>query len=79
MRIEACAINTTAVTANPYINIVANDNSILGSYRISGSGKISVNSTANSAALTVSLGVADSSNYGGIKIGYTTSGKNYAV
>lgn len=71
--------NTTTVTANPYINIVANDNSILGSYRISGSGKISVNSTANSAALTVSLGVADSSNYGGIKIGYTTSGKNYAV
>ena len=71
--------NTTAATANPYINIVANDNSILGSYRISGSGKISVNSTANSAALTVSLGVADSSNYGGIKIGYATSGKNYAV
>lgn len=71
--------NTTAVTANPYINIVANDNSILGSYRISGSDKISVNSTANSAALTISLGVADSSNYGGIKIGYTTSGKNYAV
>ncbi len=71
--------NTTAATANPYINIVANDNSILGSYRISGSGKISVNSTANSAALTVSLGVADNSNYGGIKIGYTTSGKNYAV
>ena len=71
--------NTTAVTANPYINIVANDNSILGSYRISGSGKISVNSTVNSAALTVSLGVADSSNYGGIKIGYATSGKNYAV
>ena len=71
--------NATAVTANPYINIVANDNSILGSYRISGSGKISVNSTANSAALTVSLGEADSSNYGGIKIGYATSGKNYAV
>ena len=71
--------NTTTATANPYINIVANDNSILGSYRISGSGKISVNSTANSAALTVSLGVADSSNYGGIKIGYATSGKNYAV
>ena len=71
--------NTTAATANPYINIVANDNSVLGSYRISGSGKISVNSTANSAALTVSLGVADSSNYGGIKIGYATSRKNYAV
>lgn len=71
--------NTTAATANPYINIVANDNSILGSYRISGSGKISVSSTANSAALTLSLGAADSSNYGGIKIGYATSGKNYAV
>ena len=71
--------NTTAATANPYINIVANDNSILGSYRISGSGKIYVKSTANSADLTVSLGAADSSNYGGIKIGYATSGKNYAV
>lgn len=71
--------NTTAVTANPYINIVANDNSILGSYRISGSGKISVKSIANSADLTVSLGEADNSNYGGIKIGYATSGKNYAV
>lgn len=71
--------NTTTATANPYINIVGNNNSILGSYRISGSGKIYVNSTANSAALTVSLGAADSSNYGGIKIGYTTSGKNYAV
>lgn len=71
--------NTTAATANPYINIVANDNSILGSYRISGSGKISVKSIANSADLTVSLGEADNSNYGGIKIGYATSGKNYAV
>ena len=71
--------NTTAATANPYINIVANDNSILGSYRISGSGKISVKSIANSADLTVSLGEADTSNYGGIKIGYAASGKNYAV
>ena len=71
--------NTTTAIINPYINIVANDNSILGSYRISGSGKISVSSVANSPALTVSLGVADSSNYGGIKIGYATSGKNYAV
>ena len=71
--------NTTAATANPYINIVANDNSILGSYRINGSGKISVKSIANSADLTVSLGEADNSNYGGIKIGYATSGKNYAV
>ena len=71
--------NTTVATINPYINIVANDNSILGSYRISGSGKIFVNSVVNSADLTVSLGEADNSNYGGIKIGYTTTGKNYAV
>lgn len=71
--------NTTTITANPYINIVANDNSILGSYKINGSGKILVNSVVNSPALTVSLGEADDSNYGGIKIGYTTSGKNYAV
>ena len=71
--------NTTVATINPYINIIANDNSVLGSYRISGSGKIFVNSVVNSADLTVSLGEADDSNYGGIKIGYTTTGKNYAV
>ena len=71
--------NTTVATINPYINIIANDNSVLGSYRISGSGKIFVNSVVNSADLTVSLGEADNSNYGGIKIGYTTTGKNYAV
>jgi hypothetical protein len=71
--------NTTSATANPYVNIVASDNSILGSFRINGSGKIGVKSAANSAALTISLAEADSSNYGGIKIGYTTSGKNYAV
>ena len=71
--------NTTTAIINPYINIIANDNSVLGSYRISGNGKISVNSVANSADLTVSLGEADDSNYGGIKIGYTTTGKNYAV
>ena len=71
--------NTTAITANPYINIIASDNSVLGSYRISGSGKITVSSTANSAALVVSLGAADSSEYGGIKLGYTESGKNYAI
>lgn len=71
--------NTTAATTNPYINIIASDNSVLGSYRISGSGKITVSSTANSAALVVSLGAANSSNYGGIKLGYTSSGKNYAI
>jgi hypothetical protein len=71
--------NTTTATVNPYINIIASDNSVLGSYRISGSGKIEVASTANSAALVVSLGAADSDNYGGIKLGYSTSGKNYAI
>ena len=71
--------NTTAATANPYINILDGGNAVLGSYRISGSGKITVSSVASSAAIVVGLGEADSSNYGGIKIGYTTSGKNYAV
>ena len=71
--------NTTAATANPYINIIASDDSVLGSYRISGSGKVGVASTANSAALVISLSAADSSDYGGIKLGYTDNGKNHAV
>jgi len=73
------ASNTTTATANPYINIIATDNSVLGSYRISGSGKIGVTSTANSAAITISLDAADSDNYGGIKLGYTDNAKNYRI
>lgn len=50
---NSAATNTTSVTANPYINIIAG-NTVLGSYRISGSGAISVSSSTGSAALVVS-------------------------
>ena len=73
--------NANTNTANPYINIIdgGTTHSVLGSYRISGSGKIGVTATANTSNIIISLGEADSSNYGGIKTGYETSGKNYAV
>ena len=80
--IASSATETTAVsiaTANPYINLLqlqGGTNTVVGSFQVKGSGKISV---SGQTALTISLGVADSSNYGGIKIGYTTSGRNYAV
>lgn len=74
--------NTTSATANPYINILDGGDAVLGGYRISGSGKITVSSVPNSAAIVVGLGEADSSNYGGIKTGYSApsgSPKNYAL
>ena len=80
--IASSATGTTAVTAataNPYINLLqlqGGTNTVVSSFQIKGSGKISVSGQTD---LTISLGVADSSNYGGIKIGYTTSGRNYAV
>lgn len=80
--IASSATETTAVstaTADPYINLLqlqGGTNTVVGSFQVKGSGKISV---SGQTALTISLGVADSSNYGGIKIGYTTSGRNYAV
>lgn len=80
--IASSATETTAVstaTANPYINLLqlqGGTNTVVSSFQVKGSGKISV---SGQTALTISLGVADSSNYGGIKIGYTTSGRNYAV
>lgn len=48
------ASNTTAAISNPYVNIIAANNTILGSYQIKGNGAISVKSIANSAALTIS-------------------------
>ena len=70
--------NASSATANPYVNII-DSSQVLGSFRISGSGNVSVQSVANSAAVVVGLDAATSDNYGGIKIGYSTSGKNYAV
>ena len=80
--IASSATETTAAstaTANPYINLLqlqGGTNTVVSSFQVKGSGKISV---SGQTGLTISLGVADSSNYGGIKIGYTTSGRNYAV
>lgn len=66
---------TTAVT-NPYINLhgtSGGDTAI----QVSGSGTITASGV--NGKITIGLGAATASNYGGIKIGYTTSGKNYAV
>jgi len=70
--------NASSATSNPYVNVI-DSTEVLGSFQISGSGKISVKSVANKAGVVVSLGAADSSNYGGIKLGYSANGKNYAV
>lgn len=80
--IASSASSTTAVsqaTANPYINLIQTQGSaktVAGTFRLSGSGRLSV---TGQTQVTLSLGAADSTNYGGIKIGYPTSGKNYAV
>lgn len=75
----SAAANTTAATPNPYVNILDGGNAVLGGYQISGSGKISVSSAAGAAKVVISLGAADSSDYGGVKLGYSASGKNYAL
>lgn len=75
---SASSINMATSQTNPYINI-KDGTSVLGSFRLSGSGKISVAQSNNTSTVVVSLGAADSSDYGGIKLGYTQSGKNYAV
>lgn len=69
----------SSITVNPYINIVQTSSStktVTGSYRLIGSGGISVRAQDD---VTISLNQATSSVLGGIKIGYTTSGKNYAI
>lgn len=72
--------DVTVATANPYFNLVGMQDgvsAVAGTLRLLGAGKISVSGTSGN--ITVSLGEADASNYGGIKIGYTETGKNYAV
>lgn len=71
--------NVEANTVNPYINLIQTHGStktVVGTYRIIGNGNIIV---SGQDSINISLDKADSSNYGGIKIGYTTSNKNYAV
>lgn len=72
--------NVTTDTANPYFNLVSVEgevSTVAGTLRLLGAGKISVSGTSGN--ITVSLGEADANNYGGIKIGYSETGKNYAV
>lgn len=73
--------NTTEIINNPYINLIQTQGSnktVAGSYRLIGLGKIIV---SGQDEINISLDKADSSNYGGIKIGYTTNNnaKNYAL
>lgn len=72
--------DVTTDTANPYFNLVSVEggvSTVTGTLRLLGAGKISVSGTSGN--ITVSLGEADANNYGGIKIGYSETGKNYAV
>lgn len=66
--------NTTTNEVNPYINLVGTNTT---SIQLIGSEKISV--VGNNGKVTIGLGEASDTNYGGIKVGYTTSGRNYAV
>lgn len=69
----------TTNIANPFINLIqtqSGNKSVVSSYQLVGVGKISVQGQTN---VSISLGEADANNYGGIKLGYTNTGKNYAV
>lgn len=71
--------SVTAATANPFVNLVQTqgaNKTVAGTFQIIGSGKIGV---VGNTAITISLGEATAADYGGIKIGYTTTGRNYAV
>lgn len=73
--------NAESVTTNPYINLIQTQGSnktVAGSYRLSGIGNIIISGQDD---INISLNKADSSNYGGIKIGYTTdnNARNYAI
>lgn len=77
---DTATATATANSVNPFINLVqtvGSTKTVTGSLQLSGSGNITV--TGNNSKTTISLGVATNDNYGGIKIGYTNSGKNYAV
>ena len=77
---DTSTANVTTNTANPYFNLVSiegNASTVAGTLRLLGAGKILVSGASGN--ITVSLGEADANNYGGIKIGYSETGKNYAV
>lgn len=67
------------IITNPFINLIQTSGSIksvTGSYQLIGQGNIKV---SGQNSVTISLGEANSDNYGGIKVGYQTNEKNYAV
>lgn len=71
----------TSTTTNPYYNLVSEEDEIktvTGSVRFIGSQKITVQGTT-SKQIVISLGAADDTSYGGIKLGYDNNGKNYAL
>lgn len=77
---DTSTANVTTDTANPYFNLVSGEgeaSTVAGTLRLLGAGKILVSGASGN--ITVSLGEADANNYGGIKIGYSETGKNYAV
>lgn len=71
----ATADATTAVT-NPYINLHGTQG---GDTKVQISGSGTITASGVNGKITIGLGAATDDDYGGIKIGYTTSGKNYAV
>jgi S-formylglutathione hydrolase FrmB len=72
----------TAATSNPYLNLlqtVSGTSTVASTLQFAGSGNVTV--SANDTKITFGLNAATSSNYGGIKIGFSTNAtnRNYAV
>lgn len=76
---NSASSNSNTQTANPYVNIIGDANNVLASFQLAGSGNIGVTSAGTSNAITISLGAANSTDYGGVKLGYSENGKNYAL
>lgn len=73
---DGATIDATDNVVNPFINLIATVGTNT-KVQVSGSGKIGA--IGKNGKITLALGEADTSDYGGIKVGYTTSGQNYAV
>jgi hypothetical protein len=72
----------TAATSNPYLNLlqtVSGTSTVASTLQFAGSGNVTV--SANDTKITFGLNAATSSNFGGIKIGFSTNAtnRNYAV
>ena len=75
----------TAKTSNPYVNLIQTVDSkttVAGKFQVAGIGGIVVAHDPTSTAkdrISISISAATNENVGGIKIGYTASGKKYPV